>query len=149
MDWNTSSLIHFACIGVAIPRLYKPQALQAFACDLNRRRGVTPMQAKCIKLDLGLKVQWLEIKTNKFNNVELLHEGDFRKSSFRSSKLSSIVEISKPMSFKLLLQFSLHFLLSQFCRYNFPVFDNFCVKKADILVSSWMRCKWHIRFIDL
>ena len=35
-----SSLIRFACIGVAPPRLFTPQ-------------GATPMQAKWIKLDLN------------------------------------------------------------------------------------------------
>ena len=41
------SLIHFACIGVAPPRLFTP----LFACSVNSQGGATPMQAKWIKLD--------------------------------------------------------------------------------------------------
>ena len=43
-----SSLIHFACIWVASPRLSTPP----FACGINSQREATPMQAKWIKLDL-------------------------------------------------------------------------------------------------
>ena len=53
-----SSLIHFACIGVALPQLFMPRAFcmpfpgRPFACGVTSQGGATPIHAKRIKLDL-------------------------------------------------------------------------------------------------
>ena len=54
-----SSLIHFASIVAAPPRLFTPQAN---ACGENSQGGATSMQAKRIKLDLCLYIEQCGVK---------------------------------------------------------------------------------------